>query len=219
MAAIIHSENFLAVCLIFARGDVNKSFETVIKTAEEYQQLFNRHFGITQDDFRNCITMMFYWEMGMNSEDIMKEQDSSDELKPNILLKDGITHMLNKREAHFNDSGEEFLDCMIISSDESDEYKILREKSFVGIKNYFNDKSYSSPDDVITFLENYPDYIFTEHGDYYYGDNDEMKLEFSKLSNILQAMESDNGGLIDFLKTHPQCFYVLFRCSSRGEGS
>jgi len=51
MPAAILTENFLGICLILAKGDINMMLEEVIGRAEDYQMLSDRHFGIYKSDF------------------------------------------------------------------------------------------------------------------------------------------------------------------------
>lgn len=101
MSASIISEDFLSVCLVLAKGDLNTTLEEVICRAESFQGSEDRHFGISRKDFRNAINMLSfqtYHELGLgNGEEMLKA-------KP--LLKDWTSPILKYEYVHFNDEGE-----------------------------------------------------------------------------------------------------------------
>lgn len=97
MVAAILSQDILAICLLFADGDMDVSLEEVIQRAEEYQEMQDRHFGISRSDFRGLFNMLLSWELG-----IKKPGDKMDDTR----LSDVVTDILDYHDAYFNDEGE-----------------------------------------------------------------------------------------------------------------
>ena len=58
MPASILTEDFLAICLILAKGNLNIELEEIICRVEAFQRSSDRHFGISRYDFRNAINML-----------------------------------------------------------------------------------------------------------------------------------------------------------------
>lgn len=56
----ISSEDFTAICLILAEGEINATLLDIIKQAESYQESADRHFGISRRDFRNSIHKLLF---------------------------------------------------------------------------------------------------------------------------------------------------------------
>lgn len=54
------SEDIVAICLVLAEGDIQKSIEEIIIRVENYQINNNRHFGISRYDFRGL-----FYELGV----------------------------------------------------------------------------------------------------------------------------------------------------------
>ena len=101
MAAAILTEDFLAICLILANGDLGTRLEEVICRAETYQESSDRHFGITRRDFRCAFIRLcfrIYPETGVGNYEEM--------LTINPLLRHWINPILNFEDVYFNDEGE-----------------------------------------------------------------------------------------------------------------
>jgi len=101
MPASILTEDFLAICLILAYGDMNMELEEIICRVESFQSSSDRHFGISRYDFRNAINMLsfnIYHETGIGN---YKEMLA---IKP--LLKNWICPILQYDDVYFNDEGE-----------------------------------------------------------------------------------------------------------------
>lgn len=97
------SKELLAVCLLLDEGDTGKSIEEIIALAEKYQLENNRHFGITQDDFRSS-----FYELGYNHK-VVTYGDIYNGTAPKILaeipLKSWISNILEYEDVYFNDEG------------------------------------------------------------------------------------------------------------------
>ncbi len=94
MAASILSQDLIAICLILSKGDTRTKLEEVIQVVENYQDLSDRHFGITRQDFRNLLWKLLYFDLSIN-----KELDE-------VELREVISDILGFGYAHFNDEGE-----------------------------------------------------------------------------------------------------------------
>ena len=100
MAAAIVTEDFLAICLILADGDINMRLEEVICRAEAYQESSDSHFGISRSDFRcafNKLSFVIYHETGVGNYEEM--------LTRNPLLQHWIGPILKYEDVYFNDEG------------------------------------------------------------------------------------------------------------------
>ena len=111
MPAAILSQDILVICLVVSEGDINLSIEEVISRVENYQEVQNRHFGISKDDFRNLFYMFVNFELGIRSID-----DGID----NLILSDIITDILKYQDVYFNDEGEYWTKRIEVSADETD---------------------------------------------------------------------------------------------------
>ncbi|MCF8317092.1 MAG: hypothetical protein K9I71_13255 [Ignavibacteriales bacterium] len=178
MSHVIYSENFLTVCAILAKGDLNVSFENVIKSAEKYGRFFKRQFGISVSDFRSSIINLFFLHSGRKVEDFLEDMTTG-EISAEISLKEGIPYLSKFREVLFNDEGESFLEFETFLEPYSEEDRLSRMKANREIWNFFTFHSESSPEEIISFIENYSDYVFFEHpGDFRENDpNLEVFLE------------------------------------------
>ncbi len=97
MAAVILSQDILAICLFLADGNINLSLGEVIRRVENYQEVQNRHFGISRSDFRGLFQMLISWELGIKS-----FGDELDDIKLSYI----ITEILKYHDGYFNDEGE-----------------------------------------------------------------------------------------------------------------
>ena len=137
MAAAILTEDFLFICLIFSKGDINMRLEEVICRAEAYQKASDRHFGISRSDFRNAIYMLSfitYHETGLgNYEEILAK---------NPLLKDWIVPILRYEDIYFNDEGEHW--C---------EYKgTSQSPTNIKMRKFFSDVCNHKKENVLKYL-------------------------------------------------------------------
>ncbi len=97
MAASILSQDVLSICLILAKGDISLNMEEIISRVNKYQEVANRHFGITRGDFYVLFCFLLNFEMNMNlgiKPDLTK-----------IMFKDIILKILEYGDAYFNDEG------------------------------------------------------------------------------------------------------------------
>lgn len=97
MAAAILSQDILAICLIVAKGNIHLSLEEIIRRVENFQEVHNRHFGISRSDFRGLFNMLLSWELRIKS-----FFDEIDDIK----LIDIIPDIIKYHDAYFNDEGE-----------------------------------------------------------------------------------------------------------------
>ena len=94
MAAVTLTQDILAVCLLFADGDISLSMEEILQHAERFQEKNDRHFGISRSDLRVLFIMLFAWYLGIRG--------FSEELD-DIKLSDCIPEILKYHDAYFND--------------------------------------------------------------------------------------------------------------------
>jgi hypothetical protein len=110
MAASILSQDILAICLFLADGNIDLPVAEVIRRAEAYQDIQNRHFGISRSDFRNLFRKLLILEKGRLSTD--------DEIL-DIKLGNVINDILSFQYAHFNDEGEHWIMVDELQKEES----------------------------------------------------------------------------------------------------
>jgi len=97
MAACILTQDLLGIFLLFAGGNTSERLGGILRVAEEYQELCDRHFGISRSDLRGLF-MMF-------TIDVPGRSMAFEELDQ-LELKEIIPDILRYHEAHFNDEGE-----------------------------------------------------------------------------------------------------------------
>ncbi|MFH2044815.1 MAG: hypothetical protein ABIK92_06695 [Pseudomonadota bacterium] len=151
MAASILSQDIIAICLLFAGGDINLSLTEVIRRVEEYQEIKNRHFGISIHDFRGLFYNLLNCKLGIKS--------VSNEINE-IKLSDTIIDIIEYHDAYFNDEGEywfkrnqtysEDIDSYISHIDK--EHKIAIKQQMKIFFKYDQIKTFS-PESVKKFME------------------------------------------------------------------
>ena len=97
MAASLLSQDIVAICLVIAEGNIEFSLEEIICRLEKFQDTNNRHFGISESDFRILFKNLIYSELELKT--------FCDEIG-DIRLCDIIPDILNYSDAFFNDEGE-----------------------------------------------------------------------------------------------------------------
>ena len=97
MPAEILTQDIVGILLILSDGDVDLTLGKNIRLAENFQQVHNRHFGISQSDFRNLFCNLFFEEPRFQG----YKQDLS-----GISLGEVIPEILRYQAAYFNDEGE-----------------------------------------------------------------------------------------------------------------
>ena len=60
MTAAIMTQDILGICLLVAGGDLSMSMADVILRVEEFQTQNDRHFGITDRDFRKLVFWLIW---------------------------------------------------------------------------------------------------------------------------------------------------------------
>jgi hypothetical protein len=140
LAYAITSEDFLAICLILARGDTDLSTEEIIGRAEAYQEKVAGQFGVSNSDFR----MAFWWlgiEVGLLKWDSMTESGQVLAFQE-IPLRQWIPPILQYADVYFNDEGEYW--SGIPYDPPSYRYRLMYQ--------FFNNRANNSPEEVLRFL-------------------------------------------------------------------
>lgn len=138
MSASILTEDVLAICLILADGNVNASMEQIICSVEAYQELSDRHFGITRSDFRNSLHFLFH--NGFPDEPGWCDYEETWCRKP--LLRHWITLILNYDELYCNEEGEHWYPHE--GAVPSEHNRMMRR--------FFSDTNSDDPESVMRFL-------------------------------------------------------------------
>ena len=137
MTTAIFTEDFLAICLILANGDINIRLEEIICLVEAYQESSDCHFGISRSDFRcafNKLSFQIYHETGVgNYEDMLTR---------NPLLQHWIGPILKYGDVYFNDEGEHW--CPHIGK--------VPSKVNMKMRDFFIGTNTHSPEIVMRFL-------------------------------------------------------------------
>jgi len=105
MARAILTQDLLAMCLLACKGDLNTSLADIISVLEEFQEKYNRHFGLSRDDLRT----LFLLEFGLKKScclDFGKDivQNMLEQLHE-IKLKEAGRQIIHYYDTYFNDEG------------------------------------------------------------------------------------------------------------------
>jgi hypothetical protein len=102
MATATLSQDILAICLVLADGDIHLPMEEVIRRAEDFQEIHDRHFGISQRDFRG----LFLQLPSLDAYKLLLFGDCQRSQEDDARLRDCILDILSHYDAYFNDEGE-----------------------------------------------------------------------------------------------------------------
>jgi hypothetical protein len=108
MTASMMTGDVLGICLLVSGGDLSMNMEDVITRVEEFQTQHDRHFGISEYDFRNLLFWLV-WRKTPHSPGTSITGASSKVFKA-VTLQDIAFHILEHSDAYFNDDGEHWLD-------------------------------------------------------------------------------------------------------------
>jgi hypothetical protein len=111
MTAAIMTQDILGICLLVAGGDLSMSMADVILRVEEFQTQNDRHFGITDRDFRKLVFWLIWRKIPHSPGTSMTGAYYKVlEVLKEIKLQDIVLHIIEYSDAYFNDDGEHWLD-------------------------------------------------------------------------------------------------------------
>lgn len=101
MAYGIYSEDFLAICLYFVKGNISASLSQLVETVELFEKENNNHYGTIDSDFRSiliylCLEHHLIEELTSNAD--------FEHLLDGVQVHDIILPVLSNHYAYFNDS-------------------------------------------------------------------------------------------------------------------
>jgi len=108
MTAAIMTQDILGICLLVSGGDLSMNMSDVITRVEEFQTNNDRHFGISEYDFRNLIFWLIWGIIPHNPHTTAIESHAK--VLEYVKLQDIALHILEHTDAYFNDDGEHWLD-------------------------------------------------------------------------------------------------------------
>jgi len=142
----ILSEDMLAICLLFAKGDVMMPMGEIISRIEEFQ-CKHGFFGVSDTDIR-CAFMHLAEVAGnvkIPEKGIRFDSENPREMFGGLLLRDFIKPVLGLSGIWFNDEGE--------SWDSYDDYPPTSRNRL--LQEYFSGSENQKPEDVMDFLQLY----------------------------------------------------------------
>jgi hypothetical protein len=102
MAIATLSQDILAICLVLADGDIHLPMEEIIRRAEDFQETHDRHFGISQRDFRG----LFLQLPSLDDYKLLIFGDCQRAPEDAARLHDCVLDILSHYDAYFNDEGD-----------------------------------------------------------------------------------------------------------------
>ena len=100
MACALLSQDFLMICFLVARGDLDLNAAELILRVETFQNTGKRYFGISEHDFRNALYKLIFSHASL---DELEEKVRSEKLR------DLVPIILDHHELYLNDEGEHWI--------------------------------------------------------------------------------------------------------------
>jgi hypothetical protein len=96
----IPSEDFLALCVLFAKGNMSITIDDLIRRVAEYQRERNSFYGVCENDFQEAIIEMISLQGGALGSIRWNDYTALSKIR----VKDLIEPMLQYYDVWFNDS-------------------------------------------------------------------------------------------------------------------
>jgi hypothetical protein len=141
MAYGIYSEDFLAICLHFVKGNISAPLSQLVETVELFQKENNNHYGTIDSDFRN-ILMYLCLEHHLIEE--LTSKTDYDHILDCVQVQEIVLPVLAKHYAYFNDSEAGWIPF---------EKGAVRLEAYDKIFQFFSSDLNKKPEEILTFLD------------------------------------------------------------------